>query len=182
MKTLFKLTLVALLLVSSSTVSAQKMGYINSQELLYSMPEIDSVQIKAEKFSTELKEMLEIMQVEFNNKYADYEKQLAAGVSDAIRSMKETELKELQSRTMAFEQSAKADIDKEYSALMQPVIKRLQDGINKISKENDFVTVYDLSSGSIAYFDKDVLIDVSPLIRTYLGIKAPTNIETPATK
>lgn len=182
MKTLLKLTLVAILLVSTSSVSAQKMGYINSQELLYSMPEIDSVQIKAEKFSTELREMLEIMQVEFNNKVADYQKQMAAGMSDAVRELKETELQELRARSVSFEESAKTDIDKEYSSLMQPVIKKLQNAIEKVSKDNSFVVVFDQSAGPIAYFDKSVLVDVSPLIRTYLGIKEPVKTATTATK
>ena len=178
MKTLLKLTLVAILFISSSSLSAQKMGYVNTQELLYSMPERDSVQTKAENFATELREMLEIMQVEFNNKIADYQKQMAAGMSDAVRELKETELQELRARSTAFEESAKVDIDKEYSALMHPVIKKLQDAIEKVSKDNGFLIVYDQSAGSIAYMDKSILVDVSPLIRTYLGIKEP--VATPA--
>ncbi len=180
MKTLLKLTLVAILFVSTSSVSAQKMGYLNTQELLYSMPEIDSVQIKVEKFSTELREMLEIMQVEFNNKVADYQKQTATGMSDAVRELKETELQELRSRSVAFETSAKTDIDKEYSTLMQPILKKLQDAIEKVSKDNKFVTVFDQATGAVAYVDKSVLVDVAPLIRTYLGIKEPVKQISPA--
>ncbi len=181
MKTLLKLTLVAILLVSSNSLSAQKMGYLNTQELLYSMPEMDSVQIKTEKFSTEIREMLEIMQVEFNNKLAEYQKQEAT-MSDAVRELKGTELQELRARSVSFETSAKADIEKEYTSLMQPIIKKLQDAIQKVSKDNSFVTVFDQATGSLVYFDKSVLTDVAPLVRTYLGIKEPVKTTTPAAK
>ena len=99
MKLLTKIALTAAALLCATTLSnAQpKFGYVNSQEIIYNMPEISDVQLQLEKLQKEVEEQLEFLQVEYNNKLADYQKN-AATYSDAVRQSKEQELIGLQQR------------------------------------------------------------------------------------
>ena len=53
MKNLVKLTLLAALLLCSSTTYAQKFGYVNSKELITAKPERESAMSKYQKFAQE---------------------------------------------------------------------------------------------------------------------------------
>ena len=93
MKNLVKLTLLAALLLCGSTTYAQKFGYVNSQELITAMPERDSALSKYQKFAQDQQSQLETIQVEFNNKYLDYQKN-AETLSESAKQLKERELQD----------------------------------------------------------------------------------------
>ena len=73
MKRILKLTLVVAASLVASTAFGQKFAYINSQELIFTMPEVDSVNSKLELLEKDFVDNLELMQVEFNNKLNDYQ-------------------------------------------------------------------------------------------------------------
>lgn len=171
MKRLTKLALVAVLVLAcSSTVYAQKFGYINSQELIGAMPERDSVQVKLERLQEELSSQLETIQVEFNNKYLEYQKNLAT-YSESVRQLKEKELQDLQTRHDEFNQIAQRDFTNTQTALMTPVINRAQEAIDKVSKANGFTLVFDSAAGGLLYQNESTVINLLPLVKTELGIK-----------
>ena len=88
MKTLFKLTLaLAVVAVCGSTASAQKFGYINMAELVTLMPESDSASVKLQALQKELGDQLDAVQVEFNTKYQEYQKNQAT-YSEAVNQLK----------------------------------------------------------------------------------------------
>lgn len=171
MKRLTKLALVAVLVLAcSSTVYAQKFGYINSQELISAMPERDSVQVKLERLQEELGSQLETIQVEFNNKYLEYQKNLST-YSESIRQLKEKELQDLQTRYDEFNQVAQRDFANSQTALMTPVVNRAQEAIDKVSKANGFTLVFDTAAGGLLYQNESTVINLLPLVKTELGIK-----------
>ena len=128
MKNLVKLTLLAALLLCGSTTYAQKFGYVNSQELITAMPERDSALSKYQKFAQDQQSQLETIQVEFNNKYLDYQKN-AETLSESAKQLKERELQDLQKRFDDFQQVAEQDAQKMQQQLMGPVITKAQDAI-----------------------------------------------------
>jgi len=69
--------------------------------------------------------------------------------------------------------------------LMAPVIEKAQNAITKVAKANNLVYVFDLSAGSLIYFDDAVSLDLLPLAKKELGIPAekvaPTQFQ-PATQ
>lgn len=162
--------MIAALILSAATISAQnlKFGHINSQELLAAMPERDSAEAKLKKFAKNLQEEIETLQVEFNKKYQDY-LQKKATYTDAIREMKEKELQDLQQRSQEFEQTAQQDYQKQQGDLMKPIVEKANAAISKVAKANGFLYVFDVSTGSVAYFS-DQSTDVLPLVKKELGI------------
>ena len=97
MKRIIKLALVVAMVVASSSLFAQKLGRINLQELIIAMPEYAQMQTNMEAYSKELRDNLETIQVELNNKYNDYQKNKET-YSDVTRQLKEKELSDLQAR------------------------------------------------------------------------------------
>lgn len=169
MKLLTKISVVAaLLMMCSATSFAQKFGYINSQELIVSMPDYDSVQVKMEKYSQELDDQLETIQVEFNNKLAEFQKN-SATYSPAIAQLKEKELTALRDRFQEFNQTAQQDVQNMQSQLMMPVVTKAQDAIKKVCKANSFTMVYDLAAGALIYYD-DAVVNVLSLVQAELKI------------
>ena len=51
-------------MLSAVGASAQKFGYVDAQQILMQMPDVDSLQSKLQSFFTDLNNQLETMQVE----------------------------------------------------------------------------------------------------------------------
>ena len=162
--------MIAALFLCAASISAQnlKFGHINSQELLMAMPERDSAEAKMKKYGKELQEQIETLQVEFNKKYQDYF-QKKATFTDAIREIKEKELNDLQQRSQEFEQTAQQDYQKQQAELMKPIVEKANATISKVAKANGFIYVFDISTGSVAYFS-DQSTDILPMVKKELGI------------
>ena len=171
MKLLVKLSLAAAALLCATSVSnAQpKFGYVNSQEIIYNMPEISDVQLQLEKLQKDIEEQLEFLQVEYNNKLADYQKN-AASLSDAIRQSKEQELLGLQQRYEELGKAGSQDMQKKQGELMTPLIEKARATIDKVSAENGLIAVFDLAAGSLAYMDESQMINIAPAVKKELGI------------
>lgn len=178
MKFMMKLSLAVVALLAATTVSnAQpKFGFVNTKEIVFSMPEIAEVQASLEKLQKDLEEQLEIIMVEYNNRAAEYQKN-AASYSDAIRQSKEQELMSLQQRYEELGKAGSQDLQNQQAKLMQPVFEKAQMAIDKVSAEGGFLAVFDMNVGALAYFDKAQMTDITPLVKTELNIPENT---TPA--
>lgn len=167
MKNLVKLTLLAALLLCGSTTYAQKFGYVNSQELITAMPERDSALSKYQKFAQDQQSQLETIQVEFNNKYLDYQKN-AETLSESAKQLKERELQDLQKRFDDFQQVAEQDAQKMQQQLMGPVITKAQDAIKKVAQAAGYTIVFDVAAGAMAYYNEATVTNILPLVKKEL--------------
>ncbi len=174
MRKFLGLTLLAVAMLGVSTASAQKFARINLQEIVIAMPEFEEAQKNLETFGKDLQEQMEQIQVEFNNKLADFQKNQAT-MAASIKQMKQQELEQLQQRFAEFQQIAQQDFQKKEAELLEPVQKKAQDAVNKISKANGYIAVFNTSVPSLAYFDEAQLTDIAALVKKELGI-----VEKPA--
>ena len=180
MKKVLKLTLAVVCVMFSTSLFAQKMGRINTQELILSMNEYKDLQTQMESYQKELAAQAETIQVEFNTKYQEYQKNFET-MTDAVKQLKEKELSDLQTRSQEFQQMAQQDLQKKYSDLMAPIEKKAIDAINEVSKAGGYAVVFDMSAGPIIYFDEASVIDLGPEVKTKLGVSATaTPAATPA--
>lgn len=167
MKNVLKLTLVLAMMLSCTTLFAQKFGRINSQEVMFAMPETTEMQTKLQAVAKDWEENLETINVEFNNKLQEFQKNLNT-LSDAARQIKEKELNDLRQRGTEMQQMAQQDLAKQEQELMTPIIEKAQNAIKAVSKANGFTAIFE--SGSLVYFDEATLIDITPLVKKELGI------------
>jgi outer membrane protein len=166
--------LIVAFLFSALAVNGQqklKIGHINSQELLASMPESDSAQKKLEAIAKEHESILDEMTVEFNKKLEIYRTATEAGtLSDLARTTKEAELQDLQNRIQTFEQTAQQDLQQKRTELFTPVQETALKAVTAVAEENGFTYIFDTGMGAIAYSAPDAQ-DILPLVKAKLGIK-----------
>ncbi|MFR9572693.1 MAG: OmpH family outer membrane protein [Rikenellaceae bacterium] len=170
MKKVFKIALVALLAVTATATYAQKQGRINVQTVVMAMPETKTMQTNLEAFRKDLSDNLETMQVEFNNKYTDYQSTQAT-MTAAVRDLKQKELQDLQTRMQQFEQNAMQEIQKKQNELLQPIINKAREAISKVSKAGGFSVIFDSAAGAMAYIDETIVVDIEPAVKKELGIQ-----------
>ena len=180
MRKFLGLTLLAVAMLGVSTASAQKFARINLQEIVIAMPEFEEAQKNLETFGKDLQEQMEQIQVEFNNKLADFQKNQAT-MAASIKQMKQQELEQLQQRFAEFQQIAQQDFQKKQQELLEPLQVKAQNAINKVAKANGYIAVIDTSVPSFVYVDEAQVVDIAPLVKKELGI-AVAATEKPAGK
>lgn len=171
MKTILKITLIAALLCvgCSTAASAQKFGYVNTDDIIMSMPEIQEVDANLSKLRNDHVEQLELLSVEFNNKYEEFNKN-ATTYTDAIKQIKSKELQEINNRIQEYEQIAYEDLQKAQSDMLAPIYEKARNAIEKVGIDNGFTMIFDLASGALTYADKNNTTDVTSLVKRELGI------------
>ena len=147
-----------------------KFGHINSDELLQALPEFDTAQAKLEKFRKELLNAIEMMSVEFNNKSDQYQKE-SKNYSDIVKQTKEQELVDMQRRIQETQTNAQTQFQDKQNQLFQPIYQKVDKAIKDVGKENGFTYVFDVSKGSLLYFDETKSTNLLPLAKAKLGIK-----------
>ncbi len=169
MKKVLKLTLAVVCVMCSTSLFAQKIGRINTQDVIVNMAEFKDAQTQLEAFAKDLQAQAETIQVEFNTKLQEYQKGEAT-MTDAVKQLKEKELTDLQTRYQEFQQVAQQDMAKKEQTLMEPVQKKAIDAINEVAKAGGYTVVFE--TGSMIYFDEANVKDITPEVKTKVGIVA----------
>lgn len=170
-----KFLLLLLVAVAVSTVaSAQtvKFGRINSQAIVELMPEADSAQVKIKLRAEQLQEQIDFMQAELKKKYAAFDKE-ATTLQGVIAEQRKKDIIDLQNRLEQFTQEADQELNQVRGLILQPIFKKLQDAIDKVSKVNLITFVIDEASQAPAfiYIDESAVKDLTPLVKAELKLK-----------
>lgn len=170
MKNTIKLIVVVAFTLAAMSVSAQvKLGHIETQKLIQSMPEMTAAQKTLQDKQAEIEKELTNMQEQFRTKLTDYNN-TAKTMSDVIRASKEQELQELQQRIQSFQQIAMDNLEKTQKDLMEPIMNKALNAIKEVGKENGFAYIYDMSAGVILFAAENTE-DVLPLVKKKLGLQ-----------
>ncbi|MEA1876294.1 MAG: OmpH family outer membrane protein [Bacteroidota bacterium] len=151
-------------------VAQQKIGYINSDELIMSMPERDSAMNTLEQKRQDFLRQSEELQVEFNKKYEDYLMKQDS-LSPLIRSTKENELGDLRDRIETFNAAADQELQRYQQEVFQPIIERAQLAIKEVATEQGFTYILDISRGSVIYFPEEGSENIMSAVRKKLGLE-----------
>jgi outer membrane protein len=160
------ITLVAIAVLSISTVSAQKYGHLNAQEVLKGMAEYSSAQQEMERYGKQKEKELKMMQSSFKSDYEKYEAQ-AKTLSPEIRESRESDLLETQQTIQAFQQKVQEKLQSKEVELLEPIIKKVREAITAVGKANSFTYIFDTSVGALLYFEGGN--DVTELIKKQLA-------------
>lgn len=174
MKKFLKLTLTLMLVFSASSLFAQKFGRVDLAAIVTAMPEYKEAEANLQIYGKDLQDQLEQIQVEFNNRYLEYEKNVAT-YSDSVRQLKERELTELQQRFQDFQQVAQQDMQKKEAELINPVYTKANDAVKVVSTRGGYIAVFNTAgdqpaSAGLAYFDAEALTDITAEVKKELGI------------
>ena len=175
MKKFLKLTLAVVLMMSAGTVYAQKFGRVDLAAVVTNMAEFKEAQANLEAYGRDLQDQLEQIQVEFNTKYAEYEKNVGT-YTDAVRQLKESELTQLQQRFTDFQQLAQQDMQRKEAEVMNPIYTKADEAVKKVAAAGGYVAIFNTagdqpSSAGLAYFDPSLLKDITSDVKKELGIQ-----------
>ncbi len=178
MKRVTKLTLISAFVCIASAFSAsaqQKFGYINFQQLLFLMPERDSIILKLQKLNDEFVANLEEIQVEYNNRFNDYQ-QNQSTYTNATRQIKEKELADINKRYNDYQELAQQEMAQMENQLYTPVVERAQNAIKKVGTDNGLTAIFDVTT--LLFYNTQEFVDITPMVKTELGIKdEPANTQ-----
>lgn len=156
-----------LALVLPMIASAQKLGHINSQELLATMPELKIVQAKLDTLAGQYEAQFANMQEEFNTKLAKFQQEQAT-MTAGVREFRQQEIAEMEQRIYLFRQTAQEDLQKKQQEFMAPIQQRMLDAIKKVSQAQGCTYVFEAMT--LHYIAPDAL-DLMPLVKKELGIQ-----------
>ena len=147
MKNKFFIALFAIVALATSNVNAQtKIGYISLDYVLNQLPEAKQVEAELKTTQTQYENLLQGKIKDFQAKYADYEKNQAT-MNDVIKADKDKNLKNLQNEIEEFRQSSDTSLQKKQAQLLQPLLKKIEDNMHVVAKENAYTYVFNYDAG-----------------------------------
>jgi len=145
----------------------QKIAYVNSMEVLTTMPEYKQMQDSLNKSQTEFQAELKNMSDEYTKKLSDYVNQQDS-LNESIKARRQQELQDLQQRAETFQQYAAQQQDAMQQRLSTPIYDKFQKATNEVGKENNFLYIID---SQVLRYSSSGATDATPLIKRKLGIQ-----------
>jgi outer membrane protein len=173
-----KLALGLLLLAGTSTFAQQKIGHLNSGEILQALPEYRQMSEAVEKKKGDYAKVMETMYSEYEKKAKDIQDN-GDKMTQVVLDSKVQEVKDLEKRIGDFEQKAQSDLQAYAQELMKPLNDKYLKGVKEVAKENGYSYILDIAAGGVVYFP-ETGSDVTPLVKTKIGATLPVPSQTPA--
>ncbi|MBR5211925.1 MAG: OmpH family outer membrane protein [Bacteroidales bacterium] len=174
MKRILMIAAVALMSVAASAQEL-KWAYVDFNEIVMLMPEMDEARATMEENQKTNEEILVAMYDEYQTKMQQYQ-QKAETWTPAIRESKEKEIMEIQARFEQTQQSLQQEIQQLQQSLQAPIYEKAQNTVNDLAKAKGVAFVFEKSS--LLYVDPAQGIDLTPDARAALNIPADRTLET----
>jgi len=146
-----------------------KLGHVNSQEILTSMPERATIEKTIADLQSQWEKELVSMREEYLAKIKEFQDKQAT-MPESIKQARQSEIAEMEQRISTFNQTASTDLQKKQQELYTPVIDKVKKAINEVGTENGYLYIFDQSTQSIIYASPKAN-DVTPLVKKKLGLK-----------
>ena len=149
-----------------------KFGHINAQEIVSAMPEFAKAQSDIEALDKQLTSELQRTQEEFKKKYQEFQQAIAKDSLPAnIAERRQKELQDMMQRQEQFQQEAQQQMQKAQADAMAPIYKKLDDAIKAVGAAEGVIYIFDLARTPVAYVNESQSINLTPKVKTQLGIK-----------
>ena len=148
LRSLMKYIFILLIVIPLSAYSQQKIGHVDSQELLGAMPEMESAKTKIDSIGKAYDIELKLLQEKYEN---------------AIKAGDEDEAKRMQARLYSFKEVVDSEIEAKSEILFTPIRARLKKAIVEIANEEKYILVLDSKYDAIVLYVKpsnDITADV----------------------
>ncbi|MBL7813989.1 MAG: OmpH family outer membrane protein [Saprospiraceae bacterium] len=158
------------LFMAVQAISAQKIGHINSGNILALMPDAAKADSGLVLYRNELVAKGDSAGRAFEKEYKAFVEAYNAGTLSQIQVQKrQEELQKAQQTLQAYAQEIDARIANLRRQLLQPILEKLDDAIRAIGKEGNYQAIFDSSTGSTLFAQESD--DVSELVKKKLGLK-----------
>lgn len=153
-------------------MAQQKLGHVNTGNVMEKMPEVGKANEALGKLQDSLTTVLDTLTARFQNKYQKALMAVQEGTLTKIQqSQLEKELQDEQAKITEFQQYSQQAMGLRRQTLITPLLEKLQDAIDAVGKENGFQYIFDVSTGAML-FASESSTDIGPLVEAKLGIKS----------
>ena len=155
----------------------QKLGTLNMEYVLSSMPEIKSIQSTLTGLQTQLQKQGEAKQGQYQQKVSKYQSE-GQSMTIGDRQQLEREIAALEEELQSFSTSAQTKLETKQAELMGPINKRVGEALEALVAEQGYTHIFNVgvpqAGLEILYFvDPDY--DVSNDVLKKMGIEPPAN-------
>jgi len=164
-----KLIVASVMVLGFFTASAQqKIGYVNTEELMGSMPESEKASKDLEEYQRLLQEQNNDLIKELNEQDSLFIKD-SAKLTDNQKTFKKNTLFKLYQEVQGFSQKAQEQLQQRQQQLLTPIRAKAMDAIKAVAKEAGYAYILDVSTIIVAPPGDDVMA----LVKKKLAIKDP---------
>jgi outer membrane protein len=162
-------------LFSTSQLSAQRMGYMNSLNLMSSMPGINEADSIVMYMRDSLVSVGEERAQKLQEKYISYMTEINQGTVPPVEIQKrEAEIQKGQEELQAFEAEISEVLGRKRSELYGPILEALQKAIDEVGKEGGYQFIFDVSTVNLVIYAEEK-VDVTDLVKAKLGMDVDTD-------
>lgn len=163
------LLVLAVFCTGMTALQAQKIGHINSQIILSELPEVKAAESDLEAFQTQLQKKGQKMIEDFQKRYQEVARKEQQGELSPRQMEEESKtLKTEEEAIQKFEQEMQMQIMTKREELLQPILDRVNEAIEKVSKEMGYSYIIDLSAGMLLFAEES--FDITAGVKKELGL------------
>ena len=145
--------LILLTLLLSLLAADVKIGYVDSNQIMSNFEEVRQVQVNLEKEQRRLENDFNELIAQLDSLQQDYERQRLL-MSETRRAEKENEIINLKKTAEEFQLKKfgpEGEIYKKQNELLKPVLKKIDDAIQKVGSDQGYDFILDAMSGALLY-------------------------------
>ena len=172
-----KILLIAAMAMISLAAAAQNItfAYVDYNELVQLMPEMDKAREQIEAASVEAQETYTAMMEAYQTKAQQFQQKQATW-TQAIRDSKAAELQQIEYRIQDFQQAIQQELQQTQQTLQAPIYEKAQATVTELAKAKGVAFVF--AKNSVIYIDPAQAIDLTPEARKALGIPDDRTLES----
>ncbi|MCQ4874737.1 MULTISPECIES: OmpH family outer membrane protein [Odoribacteraceae] len=158
---------------TAQTAKPIKLGHLDVQKVMTSMPEFKKAQQDLEAKEAEIRKELTSMHESYQKLAQEYQAN-AKTYTELTRTAKEQEIQGLMQRIEQFQSLAQEQMAKTQEDLLTPIITKIQNAVQAVGKEGGFTYIFaatpNFGQGALLY-TADNSEDILPLVKKKLGIQ-----------
>ena len=158
--------LIVLVCFGITSSQAQKIGFLNTNDLLILMPEVKRADSVLVKYASDMQEIYYGYVLDYQKKLDDYNKNSATW-SAVKKESAEKDLQIAQQRINDYEQESNDKLAEKKEELYGPILADVKAKIKLVGEENKLTAILDGSA--LLYFGADA-VDILPMMKKKLGL------------
>ncbi len=158
--------LIAFVCFGLSSAMAQKIGFLNTNDLLVQMPEVKKADSVLVKYANDMQEIYYGYVLEYQKKLDDYNKNSATW-SEPKKESVEADLSAMQKRISDYETESNDKLAAKKEELYGPILDNVKAKIKLVGEENKLTAILDGSA--LLYYGTDA-VDILPMVKKKLGL------------
>ena len=151
MKKLFLALTFICISLTALNAQSQKIAFVNTQLIMDTIPQTDSVQMKLAMESQKWQKKMQDLQAELQSKEAEFkELQTQPGKEVEIELLQKS-YQRLYNDYQETQQTAQKDIQNKQMLYMQPIIALIKDNVGKVAGKKGYTQVMDNAAGIVIW-------------------------------